>query len=152
MKRFFIACYIILFLVGGVYGYLRDNVKREYITKEDFLYLIEKKANKYSIPIEIAKALVEQESNYNPNAISKCQAIGLCQIMPSTFIAFSDKGMNPFDPEDNVEVGMRYLYTLYSKHPNWNNCLAIYNGGYRYNKSKQAQLYVCQVIEKSKKY
>lgn len=130
--------------------------KSEYLTKQENGYsneelnlMVERYATYYKIPISIAKSIAIQESAWNHKAISKVQACGLFQIMPSTFIAYADADMNIFDPKHNAEVAMRYLNDLYSKHKSWNRALAIYNGGYKYANSKEAQLYVAQVLSRA---
>lgn len=76
-------------------------------------------------------ALIRQESNFNPTAISAKGAKGLGQLMPGTarMLGVSD----PFDIEENVAATCRYLSTQIS---HWNGyadglerALASYNAG-----------------------
>ena len=101
----------------------------------------------YKVPLSIAKSLVYQESRWNPRAVSSCQASGLCQIMPSTWVAYTDKE-DIFNPTSNAEVGMHYLSDLYyKKHKNWQVALGIYNAGSNY-RCREARMYVAEVLSR----
>ncbi len=58
----------------------------------------------------LVKAIMLTESNSNPTAISRKGAQGLMQIMPDT-AQFVDL-KNPFDPDENIRAGTRYLRLL----------------------------------------
>ena len=74
--------------------------------KADYESLIEKTALKYGVPPEFAKAVALSESAYNPKAKSKKGATGLFQLMPGTA---KDLGVDPIDPVQNIDGGIRYL-------------------------------------------
>ena len=50
------------------------------------------------------------ESGYDPAAISKKGAMGLMQLMPATAVAMGVEDF--FDPEHNVNAGVKYLKKL----------------------------------------
>jgi len=79
---------------------------------------------------ELIQAIVEVESAFKMDAKSHAGAIGLMQLMPAT--ARSLKA-NPYDPEQNVEAGTRYLDMLLKKYEGRPNGLALalaaYNAG-----------------------
>ncbi len=58
----------------------------------------------------LVKSIIKVESNFNPNAVSPAGAMGLMQIMQDT--AGYYRLENPFDPERNIETGVRHLKSL----------------------------------------
>jgi soluble lytic murein transglycosylase len=79
--------------------------------KESTVYsLVEKYAGKYGVPTELIAALIDVESNWNPHAISPKGAMGLMQLMPGTAVKYG--AFDPFDPEQNIAAGTRYVTSL----------------------------------------
>lgn len=83
-------------------------------------------AQRYGVPEDVFLRLVQRESNWNPAAISHKGAIGLAQLMPDTARLL---GVDPGDPEQNLEGGARYLAQQYRRFGNWRHALAAYNAG-----------------------
>lgn len=78
----------------------------------------------------LVAALMSAESAFNISAMSNVGAIGLGQLMPGTA---SSLGVNPYDPEQNIEGSVRYLMYQMNR---WKNselqmayALASYNAG-----------------------
>ena len=73
------------------------------------------------------QAMIEVESAYEPEAVSKAGAQGLMQIMPNTQ---KELGLrDPFDPSSNIEAGVRYLRSLLDRFGDLSLALAAYNAG-----------------------
>ncbi|ASP33790.1 murein transglycosylase [Labrenzia sp. VG12] len=81
------------------------------ITKDKYATLIRKAAAKHGVPVKIAKAVVEVESNFNPRARGSAGEVGLMQIKPATARGIGYRGSTKalYDPETNLEWGMKYL-------------------------------------------
>jgi|Deesub1362A_J573_1020465.scaffolds.fasta_scaffold00004_14 soluble lytic murein transglycosylase len=105
------------------------TVKRENKTSDkNYESIINKAADKYRIDPMLIKAIIAAESNFNARAVSKKGAMGLMQLMPSTAVAMGV--LNPFNPEENIEGGIRYLKHLLEKFDgDLNLALAAYNAG-----------------------
>jgi soluble lytic murein transglycosylase len=67
-------------------------------------------ASHYGVPAEFVAALVDVESHWNPSRVSSKGAMGLMQLMPATARRFG--AFQPFDPEQNIAAGTRYVTTL----------------------------------------
>ncbi|MDA8429825.1 MAG: lytic transglycosylase domain-containing protein [Geobacteraceae bacterium] len=98
------------------------------VNAADYDQIISKCATKYGVNPSLIKAVIQAESGYNPNAISRKGASGLMQLMPET--ARSLKVSNSFDPKDNVEGGVRYLrFLLDTFRGDVSLAVAAYNAG-----------------------
>jgi len=64
----------------------------------------------YRVPPELIAALIDVESGWNPRALSNKGAMGMMQLMPETARRFG--AWQPFDPEQNIAAGTRYVTTL----------------------------------------
>lgn len=84
-------------------------------------------AAKYDISPALLEAVVWQESRWNTGAVSPVGARGLAQLMPGTA---RQMGVNPHDPNANLEGGARYLrMQLDAFGGDVEKALAAYNAG-----------------------
>jgi soluble lytic murein transglycosylase-like protein len=83
-------------------------------------------ARRHNVPEDLFLRLVQQESGWNPSAVSHKGAIGLAQLMPGTADLLR---VNPHDPAQNLEGGARYLRAQYERFRDWRLALAAYNAG-----------------------
>jgi soluble lytic murein transglycosylase-like protein len=83
-------------------------------------------ARRHGVPEDLFLRLVQQESGWNTGAVSPKGALGLSQLMPGTAELL---GVDPLDPEENLEGGARYLRMQYNLFGTWPLALAAYNAG-----------------------
>ncbi len=83
-------------------------------------------ARRHGVPEDLFLRLVQQESGWNPGAVSPKGATGLAQLMPETARML---GVDINDPEENLQGGARYLRRMYDKFGSWKLALAAYNAG-----------------------
>lgn len=118
---------------------------------------ITKVAAKYGIPANYFFALIQAESNFNPTARSPVGAYGYTQLMPGTARGL---GVNPNDPNQNLEGGAKYFKQQLDKfNGNVRYALAAYNAGpgavAKYNgipPYAETQAYVKRVMQYAQQY
>jgi hypothetical protein len=89
---------------------------------------VDRVASKYNLEPDLIRAVIRTESNGDRSAVSKKGAMGLMQLMPST--ADDMNVAHPFNPEENIEGGAKYLkYLLERFGGDLTLALAAYNAG-----------------------
>ena len=85
-------------------------------------------AGKHEVEALLVDSVIRVESNYNQNAVSPKGAMGLMQLIPSTARRFGVS--DTFQPEQNIEGGVRYLkYLMQLYNGDERLALAAYNAG-----------------------
>jgi soluble lytic murein transglycosylase-like protein len=92
----------------------------------EYIAVAKAAAARHGVPEDLFLRLVQQESGWNPNAVSSKGATGLAQLMPGTAQAL---GVDISDPQENLDGGARYLRAMYDKFGSWRLALAAYNAG-----------------------
>jgi soluble lytic murein transglycosylase-like protein len=98
---------------------------------ESFASFITEASRRFAIPAQWIRAVMQLESAGDGRAISPKGALGLMQIMPSTWVELSVRyglGIDPFDAHDNIMAGAAYLREMHDRFGS-PGCLAAYNAG-----------------------
>ncbi len=98
-------------------------------------YEISAASEEFSVPKETICAVIYAESSFDKDARSSAGALGLMQIMPSTFkdiqkalkTDYTEDDL--FDPAVNIRAGTYYLSYLYRQLGDWETVHAAYNAG-----------------------
>lgn len=97
-------------------------------TDSSLASIFQKAADTYNVPVSLLTAMAKQESEFQANATSKSGAMGIMQLMPATasYLGCS----NPYDPEENIMAGAKYISQLLNKYNGDTSlALAAYNAG-----------------------
>lgn len=110
-----------------------------------------------TVPLPIVLAILEQESEFNTNAVSHKGARGVMQVMPATWKTYANHPLlkgeaQMHNPVMNVQVGLLYLGDLFRKYNDWTKALRAYQAGESNADSKQFDWYVNQVFAKAAAY
>ncbi len=159
LKIFLSAVFAVFFVFDISWAHTVLNVARssegtEIITSKipvrPYEFLIQKIANKYNVPINLAHAVVRVESDYKARTKGAAGEIGLMQIKPSTARGLGFKGSvhDLYDPATNLEYGMRYLARAY-KLSAGDTCGTIlkYNAGHAAKKMNSISEKYCSKVK-----
>ena len=109
------------------------------IYKKDYEEYVQKYAQEYNVDENLIYALIKAESNFNSNAKSSKDAIGLMQLMESTAqdvckktdlqISSDELSEKLLEPDININIGTKYLSILIQKYGNIEIAITAYNAG-----------------------
>ena len=109
------------------------------IYKKDYKEYVQKYAQEYNVDENLVYALIKAESNFNSNAKSSKDAIGLMQLMESTAqdvckktdlqISSDELSEKLLEPDININIGTKYLSILIQKYGNIEIAITAYNAG-----------------------
>ena len=88
--------------------------------------IIDQVSAKHNVDANLVKAMITVESGYQSRARSRKGAMGLMQLMPATARRFNVR--DPYNPQSNIEGGIKYLKTLLDRFPE-RLAIAAYNAG-----------------------
>ena len=132
--RVFIIILIMALVLGAIANAIIDTIYR-WVFPEKYHSIVTKYAKQYSDPEELVFAIIKVESNFDPSVVSSAGAMGLMQMLPSTYEWLTTKlGDNYskddlYDPETNIRYGTYYLQYLYSRFGTWEKAIIAYNWG-----------------------
>ena len=99
----------VMFLLSAANGRAADKPGTDGISAGWVAYY----AAAYHVPVELVEAIIEEESDWNPYAVSRKGAAGIMQLMPETAIRF--RVQNRFRLDENIRGGVAYLAWLTKK-------------------------------------
>ena len=104
----------------------KDKKPSQYI--EEYEGIIAQATRRFNVDPLLVKAVIRAESNFDQMAVSRKGAQGLMQLMPPTADAMEVS--NPFNPEENIFGGTRYLSLLLKRfRQDKTLAIAAYNAG-----------------------
>jgi soluble lytic murein transglycosylase-like protein len=108
--------------------FIKEYAKKPEKYIADYGYIIDQASERFNIDPHLVKAVIKAESDFDNGAVSSKGAQGLMQLMPKT--ADEMEVDNPFNPEENIFGGTRYLSILLDRFNNDKSlALAAYNAG-----------------------
>lgn len=110
------------------YTFYLKETSSKYASHQSVEDIIERYALANRLEKALVQAVIKAESDYNPRALSNRGAQGMMQLIPETARAM--KVVDPYDPEDNIRGGTRYLRKMLDLfNGNTDLALAAYNAG-----------------------
>ena len=120
---------------------------------------IQRYARQHGLDPALVKAIIHVESCFDKQAVSRVGAQGLMQLMPRTAHELGVSDHEVFDPEKNIEAGVRYFRRMLDDFKDLDKALAAYNAGpgavKKYNgipPFKETQQYVRRVRTQYQRY
>ena len=130
MKKLFKILIFFLLVIVVLY-----NVAK-YIYKDDYINIIEKECDIYNVDKYEILAIIKAESNFDPDAVSARNAIGLMQLTLDTANWCAEKlniskvtESDLHNPELNIKLGIYYYDYLFERYGDLDTTLAAYNAG-----------------------
>lgn len=137
LLKFIITLLILASIIFILFKVIKiDDIIMKKLYPLKYSEYVEKYAEEYNMDKYMVYAIIKAESNFDENAKSSSNAIGLMQIMETTAIETANKmdlevtEEELFKPEINIKIGLKY-FTCLLNHYNNNYPLAIiaYNAG-----------------------
>jgi soluble lytic murein transglycosylase-like protein len=155
LKPFILVCIVLVGGLAGVPATSKSDLKGPpTYSKQEIHRAITVYAKRYQLDPALLRAVIQVESNFRQDAISRRGAVGLMQLMPPT--AATLEVANIHDPLQNIQGGakqLRHLLNLY--HENLRLALAAYNAGVhrvKYDVPKETKVYIQKVLASYQTY
>ena len=135
--KFLIIIITILLLYFMIFKVVEiDKIVMKKIYPLKYSEYVEKYAKEYDIDKYLVYAIIKVESNFEEEAKSTRNAVGLMQIMKATAFETANKmdlnitEEDLFNPELNIKIGLKYFTSLLEKYyNNYNLAIIAYNAG-----------------------
>lgn len=139
MKNKKLLIFIIIILIVVVFLGVFKNKILKIIYPKTYQEIVSTYAEKYNVDENLVFAVIKAESNFDKDAISNRNAIGLMQIMEETAkevankynIQVNSKNAKEeiLEVQNNINIGTKYLEILLEKYNNKEVAVAAYNAG-----------------------
>lgn len=136
-KKSFIT--IIIIVLAFVFLVINKNKILKLFYPQTYNEIVSTYSEKYNVDKNLIFAIIKAESNFDENAISNKDAIGLMQIMEETAKDIAIKNSIQLDEknikqellkvDNNINIGTKYINTLLERYDNTELALAAYNAG-----------------------
>ena len=129
-RRWYALCIglAVVFLAFGIFFlFQREDMQKSYLYPYPYQEITEMYAATYHVESSLVASVIMSESKFKNDVHSHRGAMGLMQLMPGTARRFGVA--DPWDPEQNVHGGVRYLRELLDRFQNLKLALAAYNAG-----------------------
>lgn len=136
---YIILTIMVLFVIGVMTsplcyysrGAVPDQIPQDPIIEKPpepfYLQYVRDSSEKYGIEANLIHAIILHESKGRVYAKGDAGEFGLMQILPANL---NDKELlNPFEPENNIEAGTRYLKKCFDRYKNMDRAISCYNMG-----------------------
>lgn len=133
-----IGTVIVVLIIAILFVVFKDKLLKILYPKT-YSEIISVYAEEYDVEENLIYAVIKAESNFESQAVSNRDAIGLMQIVEETAIDVAKKNNIDIDTENieeeildidnNINIGTKYLSTLLTQYGNIEVALAAYNAG-----------------------
>jgi len=96
------------------------------LSHSQYVAIAEQDATNVGISPLYFERQIQQESGFNPNAVSPSGAVGIAQFLPSTAAGM---GIDPWDPVQALQGAARMMANAYHQYGDYAKALAAYNAG-----------------------
>lgn len=133
---------LIVLIISILFGFIFDvamTLVEKYIIyqkPDEYVEYVEIYSAEFGVSEDLVWSVIKTESGFDSSAVSSKGAVGLMQLMPSTFEWLTDDILREYlgigmlyDPETNIKYGTYYLSRLYNRFGDWDTAIAAYNGG-----------------------
>lgn len=139
MKKLLQLSVVLALVVGALFstasGYAKPLID-VHVYPREYRAHAEQYANLYGMEPNMVYAIMKAESGFRPHVVSYLGAVGLMQILPSTYekeiskrIGREGKPEELYDPETNVQAGVWYFARWYAYYGTSAEALAAYHAG-----------------------
>lgn len=130
---------LLIIIAAIIFGFLCNiliTCVEKLIFPKEYRDIVMAYSKEYAVPTELIFAIIKVESNFDKNAKSHAGAIGLMQMIPSTYEWLSKSHFGEltitdmlYDPQINIKYGTYYLRYLYTRFGSWEKAIIAYNWG-----------------------